>query len=350
VTVVLPLAGVVACTPAMPPELLAQLADSSINCGTADVSASAPGELSYVINQWGSDYNSFCPAATVTVSDQASIGNISYSDSPMPSSSCNAFLSIPVAIDAGVIATNVAGANGIVIDAKVLSMVLQGKITSWADPAIAGINPIFELPDEPILVNKTITKEVSNSIDSWMTNLDKQNWTGIPSDFSVTDSVESGAVMMQMANEGSIALLPSSFALNNGYQLMAVAATSGVDPVIPSVETIYSASTQLESQTSSSSITAKMNYSKDPLPAEGQNEADQPWQAIYPIYEHLCIGGIEQDARSYARFSLRTSSQGYLLSYNLQGVTEDLRGKALELVSQGLPSPSPIEPDTAATP
>ena len=144
--------------------------------------------------------------------------------------------------------------------------------------------------------------------------------------------------------------MPYSFSLNNGLQNAAITSSQEAESTAISVESIYSAITQIEASATSSSLVLTLDSSKSPLPAPGETVAPQPWQAIYPIYQHLCTGGNEVDIRSFARFSMRSDAQGYLSIYNLQSLSSDVRGKALDLVSQGLPSPSPIEPDTAATP
>jgi len=343
------LMGTSACTPDMPPELLAQLADSSINCGSADVTTYAPGAITNVINQWGSDYSGLCAGATVTVSDQPGAANIAYTDSSTPPADCSAFLSVPTAIDGAAISTTVAGVDGIIIDAATLSKILSGEITTWADPAVAALNSGLELPDEPVVLTTSVAKPVADAIDSWMKRVDPKNWKGIPSTFTVTDSFDTLNVAAELTTEGGIGLVPFSYVTTYGLQSMAVKVAKDQEPVPSNLESIYSALTQLTVSGTASPLIPTLDPGMTPIPPDGSNTAPAPWQAIFPLYQHLCSGGNENDTRAFARYSMRTDSQGFLATFSLQGLPLNVRGTVLGMVSKGLPSPSMIG-DPSATP
>lgn len=338
-----------ACTPDMPPELIAQLADSSINCGSAGINVSAPGAMTNVINQWGSDYSGICTGAPVMVSDQPGTDDIQFTDSPIPPASCNTFLTIPAAIDGAAITTSVAGTDGIVIDSGTLSKLLNGKIKSWADPAITDLNPGLVLPDEPVVLATTVARPVAEAIDSWMKRIDPDNWQGIPSSFTITDTFDAVKALAAAPSEGEIGLVPFSYVTTNGLQSAAIQVDKGQEPVPANLQSIYSALTQLTYSGSETPLIPTLDPGMAPIPPAGDNVAPAPWQAIFPIYEHLCSGGTENDIRSFARYSMRTDAQGFLATFNLQALPLNIRGTVLNLVSRGLPSPSLIG-DPSATP
>ena len=342
VLALLPVLGAAACTPAMPPELVAQLADSTINCGSAGIAVHASGDTNNVVNQWGSDYSNTCAGATVTVTDQPGVANIEFTDSATAPLVCNAFLSLPVAIDGAAIATTVGGVDGIIVDAPLLSKILNGAITTWSHPAIAALNPNLTLPNEAILLDKSVSKAVANSIDSWMKHLDPQNWKGIPSDFTVTDNFDTVNIAPELTTEGGIGLVPFSYLTSAGLQSMAVQVAKGQDPVATNLNSIYAGLTQLTMPVSNPPFLPILDPNKKALPADGATTADAPWQALFPIYEHLCTGGSETDIRSFARYSMRTDAQGFLATFNLSALPLDIRGTLLAVVSRGLPSPSMI--------
>lgn len=343
--------GTSACTPDMPPELLAQLADSSINCGTADVTAYAPGAITNVINQWGSDYSALCAGATVTVSDQPGPANIEYTDGSTPPADCPTFLTIPVAVDGAAIASTVAGVDGIIVDPATLSKIINGEITSWADPAIAALNSGLALPDEPVVLSTTVAKPVAEALDSWLKRVDPKNWKGFPSSFTITESFDATNVGPEITSEGGLGFVPFSYVTTNGLQSLAIKSAKDQDAVPTNLESIYSALTQLTASGSASPLVPVLDPGMAPIPPDGSNTAPAPWQAIFPIYEHLCSGGNENDIRSFARYSMRTDAQGFLATFNLQGLPLSVRGTALEMVSKGLPSPSLIgDPSASPTP
>ena len=341
--------GTSACTPDMPPELLAQLADSSINCGSGDVTAYAPGAITNVIIQWESDYSGLCAGATVTASDQPGAANIAYTDSSVPPADCSAFLSVPTAIDGAAISTTVAGVDGIIIDPATLSKILNGEVTTWADPAITALNSGLELPDEPVVVATSVSKPIADAIDSWMKQVDPKNWKGIPSSFTVTDSFDTLNVAPELTAEGGIGLVPFSYVTTNGLQSMALKVSEDQDPVSSYLESIYSALTQLTVSGTASPLIPALDPGMTPIPPNGSNTAPAPWQAIFPLYQHLCSGGNENDIRAFARYSMRTDSQGFLATFSLQGLPLNVRGTVMGMVSMGLPSPSMIG-DPSATP
>jgi hypothetical protein len=127
-----------------------------------------------------------------------------------------------------------------------------------------------------------------------------------------------------------------------------------VDPAleaVPSfVENIASGVTQLSIRSLESPLEAVVDPNKKPLPAPGFEDALAPWQALVVSYAHVCKGESELDSKAFLRFGLRSSSQSSLPNYGLFDLPIEVRGAAVDLVSRGLPSPSPIEPDTAATP
>lgn len=61
-------------------------------------------------------------------------------------------IDLPVYISPIAVVFNIDGVNNLNLDPVTLAKVFRGDITRWNDPAIAGLNPDEQLPDEPITV------------------------------------------------------------------------------------------------------------------------------------------------------------------------------------------------------
>jgi phosphate transport system substrate-binding protein len=343
---------VAACTPPLPPELQAQLADSSINCGSAPISVSGPPSLAPILDLWSFEYQGLCPdaGATVLMPEDETPADLVMSDSIEAPANCVPSLSVPMVVTAVSIVTSLQGLDGIVLDPNTLSKMINGEITSWSDPEVVAINQQFEVIDLPVQLATVISRADAESIDAWLSRLAPDTWAGFPDTFTITETFDETNPPSQIYEDGGIAFLPFSFTVANGLQSAYVLYDSELEAVPAAIDNITSAATQLSYSAIESPLEVVLDPEKTPLPPAGFNEVVPPWQAIGVQYGHICEGGSELDSQAFLRYGLRTSSQGALPDFGYSELPVEVRGAALELVSRGLPSPSPIEPDTAATP
>ena len=351
-TVVIVTSTIAACTPPLPPELQAQLADNSINCGSAPVTVSSSPSMTPILEQWSNDYLTLCPNAGATFSTDGDglVADVAVTNSSTPPATCDSTSTLPIFVGAVSIVLSLQGLDGMILDAPTLSGIINGVITSWSDPQIVAINPQFDPIDLPVNLSTVVTKSDADAIDAWMSRLSPDTWKGFPSTFTFTDSFDETNPPTQIYEDGGISFVPFSFASMSGLQSALIKVDPAIEAVPSALENIASAASQLSVSTSESPLETALDATKSPVPAPGFDVALDPYQAIVVNFAHVCSGGSELDSKSFIRFGLRTSSQALLVNYGYFELPTDVRGVALELVSRGLPSPSPLEPDTAATP
>ena len=342
-----------ACNPPLPPELQAQLADNSINCGSGPVSVSAPGSLTPFLDFSTFEYNSLCPDASLPSIeyDQNLPADIVLTASPVAPTICEPYLTVPIMANAATIVTSLLGLDGMILDPKTLSEVINGNITSWNDPKIVDLNPQFDPIDLPIVVSAKISKADADSIDAWLSRVAPDSWSGWPTSFEIVDGeFDPNNLPAEFALDGGLGFAPFWYVIQNSLQTVQMKVDPNQDAVPSAGDNIASGVSQLVLDSDSDPISVKVDPDREPLPIPGYDVALSPWQALTPYYAHACTGAAEQDVRSFLRYMLRSSSQSALPDYGFYGIPDEMRGKAIEKVSQGLPSPSPLEPDTAATP
>jgi ABC-type phosphate transport system substrate-binding protein len=351
-TSVLVATTVAACTPPLPPELQAQLADNSINCGSGPVTVSGSMDITPVLEQWSMDYLDICSnaGATVAMQGDGTAADVVITNSIAAPANCEPALTIPIIVGATTIVTSLQGLDGMIVDPATLSGIINGEITSWADPKIVEINPQFEPIELPVTLATTIAKTDADSIDAWLTRLAPDSWAGFPDSFTFTETFDSSNPPSQIYEDGGIVFAPFSFASLNGLQTALMKVEADIEAVPSAAENIASAASQLGFGSVESPLEASIDASKEPLPVPGFDVALTPWQAVVVQYGHVCKGALELDSQAFVRYGLRSSSQAILVNYGYFELPIEVRGAALELVSRGLPSPSPLEPDTAATP
>jgi len=343
---------VAACTPPLPPELQAQLADSSINCGSAPITVSGSPSLTPILDLWSFEYQGLCPeaGARLLMPEEETLADVVISDSIEAPANCVPTLSIPMLVTAVSIVTSLQGLDGTVLDPNTLSKIINGEITSWSDPEIVAINPQFEVIDLPVQLATVIAQADAVSIDAWLSRLAPDAWAGFPDSFTITETFDETNPPSQIYEDGGIVFAPFSFTVLNGLQSAYILSDPELEAVPAAIDNIKSAGTQLSYSSVESPLETVLDPEKTPLPPEGFNEVVPPWQAIGVEYAHVCEGGSELDSQAFLRYGLRSSSQGVLSDFGYSELPVEVRGAALELVSRGLPSPSPIDPETAVTP
>jgi ABC-type phosphate transport system substrate-binding protein len=342
-----------ACNPPLPPELQAQLADNSINCGSAPVTVAAPGSLTPFLEYSSFEYSEFCPAAgTATIAqDASSPADIFLTASPVAPTSCESYLSVPMMTNGATIVTSLFGLDGLIFDPITFSEVINGAVSSWSDPKIIALNPQFEPIDLPIIVSTKISKADAESIDSWLSRVAPDSWTGWPAGFEITDTeFDPNNLPPELTQDGGLVFAPFWYVIQNSLQTVQMKVDPNLDAVPSAGDNIASGASQLVLDSDVDPAVVKVDSAREPLPIPGYDVALAPWQALTPYYAHACVGAAEQDTKSFLRYLLRSSTQSSLPDFGYYGIPDEMRGKAIEMVSQGLPSPSPIAPDTAATP
>ena len=338
-----------ACTPPMPPEFKAELAERYVTCAPGELSISSTPELVDIAQTWIDGLSENCADMTVAMFDPEvdtdSQPNV-FILSPGQVPTCDVVASSPVGLDAVAIALSVEGLDGVVFTPALLHRVLSGGMTSWADPELQELNPEIELTDSPVVLRASTRQQDVSALNDWMSRIDPAGWPAVPSGLISDPAYDSEALITDLETEGTIAIVPVSMVTNNSLQTISIQTDSATEPVFAIVESVISAGTQMVATTSGSVVTAELDPSLPAIPAAGNDVASLPWQAVNQFTISVCSGANEMAGRAFARYALRLDSQGSMTTFGFTETPEQVRLVAVDAVSQGLPEPT-IPPSDA---
>lgn len=178
-----------ACTPPMPPDVLAALAESQIVCQPGEVSVAVPEAFLGSMSAVGLGLNGVCPDTTVLevpagdpaavelvdrTPDQATIDAFTATSCPSGSTIVVPVFAYPVSL-----AYNVIGLEGVVMTPQIVAGILNGTITSWEDPLIAAANEGFDftaLPELSLMGVEGPSGSVQ-ALTTWLANEAPEAWT-----------------------------------------------------------------------------------------------------------------------------------------------------------------------------
>ena len=220
----------VACTPPMPPDVLAARAEAQIECGTGNLEVATPGQFTGAIDSVGLALNSVCPEQTTTEVSVDSPALVKVSErtptqqviSDFQSASCpnDKVIVIPVFAYPVTIAYNVVGLEGLVFTPETVAGILNGTVTSWEDPLIAAENPDFDLtllPDIALMSLEAPDGSVE-AMTTWLTQQIPSIWTkgvGGTLDAGQKFASQEDLLAEMFAVEGAIGVLPIFTAFTN---------------------------------------------------------------------------------------------------------------------------------------
>jgi ABC-type phosphate transport system substrate-binding protein len=333
----------VACTPPMPPEFKADLAERYVTCVPGDISISSVPELAGIAQEWAVGISENCSNLSATVIDpidgtQTAV-DVFFSSS-VQTPECTAVASSPVGIDAVAVAVNVEGLDGVIFSPALLHRALSGGMTSWADPDLQELNPALELTDTPVVLRAPTRPQDITSLSDWMGRLDPAGWPGAPSGLVADASFDAEALITELEIDGTISVVPASLVSNNSLQTISIQTAPDREPVYLNTDTVISAGTQMTASTQGSVVSALLDPNLAPIPAAGSNEALEPWQALNQFTITVCAGANEMAGRAFAKYALRRDSQGVMIVSGFTELPEQIRVAGVEAVSQGLPEPS----------
>ncbi|MEY3496057.1 MAG: hypothetical protein RJA80_279 [Actinomycetota bacterium] len=332
-----------ACTPPIPPDVLASYAEAEVTCANGAVNVLATDVTSAPIQASIDLYLASCPEANVTISNEIENPNIVITDftDKEPTKCVDANVQVPIMHKTSALAYFVSGFDGLYFNADVASEILSGKITNLNDPKIAETNPNFELIDQPLTVLGVNNLAASDQrYLEWLTRV-----TGNPIE-SVTASTSfdtyADLVATFSQTEGAIALLPSNIIFENTLTFSNL--------FIEDKEYLFdsasfaSAASQFVSNSDSDLMEINLDPTITPAQDAGLETTSNPWQGISTVYAELCgSDDSQQSARIFLRFLLRLDAQGQLEIYGYFPIAESLRLKAAGIVGKTLPTPS-IDP------
>lgn len=178
----------VACTPPLPPDVLAARLERTITCvsGTQEVAVSP--DYFEAVNAVGAALNGLCPeefVAPVAISEDSQ-EKVQILDRPVTPADLSKFaaqctgdvLTVPVYGTPIVMAVNILGLDGIVLTPEAVAGILTGAVTSWSDPLVAEANGGFEVPDIPVdLLRLEGPSGAVEAMTAWLTQQVPDKWT-----------------------------------------------------------------------------------------------------------------------------------------------------------------------------
>jgi hypothetical protein len=329
-----------ACDPPIPQSLLVSQAELQIQCEDGDTSVSLPEAISDLGMIWSDAAVVGCENMTLTpVEETSSDSDILLAEQSMIAARCTPFATVPIAIDAAVLVTNIPDYFEVYLDPMQIVGIFNGTITNWGDPALLVNNEEYPLPDLPIVLPTEATSSAKKAISDWISRL-----AGEQLDLSgIADSSEfSESIFAMPSEEGAISIASVSAATFVGASIVAIIPTPGdLESVIRAdYEAILSAKTQLVSSIEDSLLTVSLDPTIEPTAEQGLTDVVAPYQAIYAVKMALC-GEDTTLKRTVARFILRQDSQGVIAASALMPLPEAIRIEAIQVVIVGLPVPTP---------
>ena len=376
-----------ACTPPMPPDVMAAVAESQIDCQSGDVSVSVPDDLFGSMGAVGMALNGVCPEQTVTEVGAVEPAPVKLTGGTPTPSDIDAFkqescpsgeaITIPAFSYPITLAYNVPGLEGLYFTPEAVAGVLNGTVTSFEDPLIAGPNEGFDLTGlPPITVMSVATPQPAvQAMTAWLAKSAPDQWTasetGTLSVGSTFDSVQ--ALLDEMSfTEASIAVLPNYQAISYALATASLP-TYPVDEAGAAGEAVYTLADDPQltkvgsgattvSTTETGSLIASPAIGGIPSPenfdlaaskivlAEGQPMAGWPVMA----YAHLLVCDVPGDPLplAFAQYLIRLAGQGSLETFGVTPLPEPIRldtFKPLKVtVNTDAPMPT-IEPDAPSS-
>lgn len=179
---------VAACTPPLPPDVLAAQAESSIVCVPGEVQVAVPEAFAGSMDAVGMAFSGVCPETTVIEVPQSDPAPVALVDrtpgqdviDSFAADNCSTGETIVVPIFAYPVsmAYNVIGLEGIVMTPTIVAGILNGTITSWEDPLIVEANPDFDLTLLPefALMELEGPSGAVQAMTTWLANEVPQEW------------------------------------------------------------------------------------------------------------------------------------------------------------------------------
>ncbi len=351
-----------ACTPPMPPDVLAAQAESQIECQTGSTDVSVPENLFGAMTFIGDALTSVCPDQTlmeIGPQEPATLKVVDGTPSPQDvsefSAACPAgdVIYVPLFSYPVTLAYNIFGLEGLVLTADAVAGILNGDITSWEDPAITDANEGFDLSGLPDIEVYTVDQDRGSvqAMTTWLSEEAPQAWSEgtlerLPGNINFGSSFEMTEELAFM--EGAVAILPVFEAFNAFVPTAALPVTYGDDgaeeeliafPDDPQLAKIGSGAMTLsvEDQGNIAATPAVGGIPDDEIFDLAASkiilQEDQPvvgWPVLGTGHLLVCDDPADPLPLSVAQYALRLAGQGALETYGLTPLPEPVRIKTFE--------------------
>lgn len=344
-----------ACTPPMPPDVLAARAESQIQCQTGEVQVAVPETFAGAMDAVGFGLGGVCPDQTVVevpATDPAPVALVDVTPSQAEidafrAASCPAgdTIVVPAFAYPVTMAYNVIGLEGVVMSPAIVAGILTGEITSWEDPAIAELNPDFDftgLPELALLRLEGPSGSVQ-AMTAWLSSEAPDAWAA-----GTVEEIEGGQALPtdldligeMTAFESSIAVMPIFQAFTNVLATanLPVVLEDGSELVVTSDDVqLYKVGSGATEITTDESGNLFASPAVGGTPVEGNFDVaaskivlgeGQPLVG-WPVngYAHLLVCDAPDNPLplSFAQYVVRLAGQGALETFGVTPMPEPLR-------------------------
>ena len=350
-----------ACTPPLPPDVLAAQAEANITCQTGSVDVSAPEIFKGAMDAVGQSLTATCPDEKVTevsADVPAPVKLVDVLPSPalladFKTTSCSTGTTIVVpAFNYPVtLAFNEPGLEGIQLSPKAIAGILNGTVKTWDNPLITADNDGLALDGLPPMKLVGVKGEQGDvqAMTAWLTKTAPSDWkAGILGSIPAAQAFETNTKLVDsiIATEGEIAILPVTTANNNVLGMASLPAGPNLDVWVTAddVQLAKVGSAAMTDQTS----TLAGGQSTDMLiygpglggvPVEGQFDiaaskivlADGQeligWPVMGVAHLLVCNDKANPLPLSFAQYLVRLAGQGSLEAFGVTPLPEPIRIK-----------------------
>jgi phosphate transport system substrate-binding protein len=229
--------AVAACTPPLPPDVLAAQAETNITCQPGNLEVSVPEDFLGSMDAVGAGLTGVCPDQSITefVDDpNATLRIVDTAPTPeevaeFSATACagNPAIVVPAFAYAVAMSYDIIGLEGIVFTPQAIAGMLDGSVTSWEDPLITEPNSDYDLtllPPVSVLSVEAPQGSVE-AMTTWLTQEAPEAWPA-----GVTGTIETGTKFATQSEligeltltEGTVAVIPAFSAVNNGMPVASV--------------------------------------------------------------------------------------------------------------------------------
>lgn len=347
-----------ACTPPLPPDVLAVMAESQLTCAEGSATVAVPDGYAGVMDAVAAALASVCPGETVTevpAGDPAPLAVTTGTPSAdqlaaFSSASCPAgeAIAVPAFASQVGIAYSIVGLDGLLLGPDAVAGILDGSITAWDDPRIADANPDFDLSGLPPVALMRLDAP-SGSVEAMTAWLAQQGaWAaGETATLTAGEAFATPTELSDamLATEGAVAVMPVLQALTSGFAVANLPATpSPDDPATTEPQSIASTDTQLAKVGAGAATIVEEGPARlivsagiGGVPSPGTFDAaaskvvladGQPlvgWPVMAMSHLLVCDAPGDPVPLSFAQYVVRLAGQGSMETYGVTPLPEPVR-------------------------
>lgn len=144
---------------------------------------------------------------------------------------------LPLVFGPIALAYNLPGNPALVVSSDVVAKIFTGKITTWNDPILAGLNPGVALPDTRITpIYRSDSSGTTDNVQKYLTAAAPQSWAkGVGTEFQggVGEGAtrSAGVIQAVQTTPGAIGYVEKGFADQAGVSYARIATRGGVVPL-----------------------------------------------------------------------------------------------------------------------